>query len=68
MGWLVSEGSCSGCFHFMEARYQSLVKEILVSPEYRERWTYMMENPIRNGLVNQWEEWPWQGRVHNLMW
>ena len=36
--------------------------------EYREKWTYMMENPVRKGLVTQWEDWPWRGRVHDFSW
>ena len=36
--------------------------------EYREKWTYMMENPVRKGLVTQWEDWPWRGRVHEFSW
>ena len=36
--------------------------------EYREKWTYMMENPVRKELVSQWEDWRWRGRVHGLPW
>jgi len=36
--------------------------------EYREKWTYMMENPVRKGLVTQWEDWAWRGRVHDFSW
>ena len=31
--------------------------------EYREKWTYMMTNPMRKGLVTQWEDWPWRGEL-----
>ena len=36
--------------------------------EYREKWTYMMENPVRKELAKQWEEWPLRGRVHDFSW
>jgi putative transposase len=36
--------------------------------EYREKWIYIMENPVRKGLVTQWKDWPWRGRVHDFSW
>ncbi len=30
---------------------------------YAEKWSYVRENPVRAGLVAQWDEWPWQGFV-----
>jgi putative transposase len=36
--------------------------------EFREKLTYMMENPMRKGLVGDWEGWPWRGRVHDVTW
>ena len=36
--------------------------------EYREKWTYMMQNPVRKGLVSSPEEWRWKGRVHQIGW
>lgn len=32
--------------------------------EYTEKWNYLMQNPVRKGLVKQAEEWPWRGTVH----
>jgi len=36
--------------------------------EYHERWTYVRENPLRKGLVQHPDEWPYQGMVHELRW
>ena len=33
-----------------------------------EKWRYMMENPIRRGLVEKVEDWPFRGRVFELRW
>ena len=35
---------------------------------FRELLTYMMENPLRKGLVQRAEDWPWKGRVHEVRW
>jgi len=36
--------------------------------EYEEKLAYVRENPLRKGLVKTPEEWPLQGRVHDLRW
>ncbi len=33
---------------------------------YSQKWQYVRENPVRAGLVTKPEEWPYQGRVHEL--
>ena len=35
---------------------------------YSEKWRYMMENPVRRGLVEEADEWPFSGRVFELRW
>ncbi|MFT4588771.1 MAG: putative transposase [Candidatus Binatia bacterium] len=35
---------------------------------YSEKWRYMMENPVRRGLVKVADEWPFRGRVFELRW
>jgi REP element-mobilizing transposase RayT len=35
---------------------------------YTEKWAYVRENPVRAGLVNQPENWPWQGECNLLDW
>ena len=36
--------------------------------EYQEKWCYVQENPVRKGLVNKVEDWPFTGMVHVLQW
>jgi len=33
------------------------------SESYFEKWNYIRENPVRAGLVEHLEDWPWQGEV-----
>ncbi|MBE2202896.1 MAG: hypothetical protein IAE94_00950 [Chthoniobacterales bacterium] len=35
---------------------------------FSEKWEYVRENPVRAGLVNTAEDWPFQGEIHHLMW
>jgi len=35
---------------------------------YEEKWHYVRENPVRAGLVESPDEWPFQGRLHALHW
>ncbi|NDK15756.1 MAG: hypothetical protein GW911_27310 [Armatimonadetes bacterium] len=35
---------------------------------YEARWEYVRGNPVRHGLAERAEEWPFQGEVHVLPW
>jgi len=35
---------------------------------YHEKWLYVRENPVRAGLALKPEDWPYQGRVHEIHW
>ena len=35
---------------------------------YAVKWRYVQENPVRLGLVERIEDWPYSGRVHDLHW
>ena len=35
---------------------------------YAEKWEYVRQNPVRAGLVEQPEEYPYQGEIHELQW
>jgi REP element-mobilizing transposase RayT len=40
---------------------------ILRSDEsYSAKWEYVRENPVRAGLVNEWDEWPFVGEIFDL--
>jgi REP element-mobilizing transposase RayT len=30
---------------------------------YAQKWNYVLENPVRAGLVNSVEDWPYQGEI-----
>jgi len=30
---------------------------------YSQKWEYVRENPVRAGLVNRSEDWPYQGEI-----
>jgi REP-associated tyrosine transposase len=33
---------------------------------YTDKWLYMVENPVRSGLVKEWADWPYQGEIRPL--
>jgi putative transposase len=35
---------------------------------YSEKWLYVQENPVRKNLCTRMEDWPFKGRVFDLMW
>ena len=35
---------------------------------YSEKWEYVRANPVRAGLVEGPDEWPYQGEIHALSW
>jgi len=35
---------------------------------YSQKWQYVSENPVRAGLVERAEDWPYFGRVHEIRW
>jgi putative transposase len=35
---------------------------------YSQKWQYELENPVRAKLVAKSEDWPYQGRVHQIRW
>jgi len=35
---------------------------------YDEKWQYVLENPVRAGLVKHSEDWPYQGELNVLEW
>ena len=35
---------------------------------YEEKYEYVRSNPVRLGLVEKPEDWPYQGEIHELRW
>jgi putative transposase len=33
---------------------------------YCGKWSYVRENPVRAGLVKNWQEWPFVGEIFDL--
>jgi len=43
-------------------------RQLRSSESYHQKWLYVLENPVRAGLVAQWEDWPYQGELNVLSW
>ena len=41
---------------------------LLNGESYSEKWRYVKENPVRLGLAEKPEDWPYFGRVHEIHW
>jgi hypothetical protein len=37
------------------------------SESYSQKWDYVEQNPVRAGLVERFEDWPYRGIIHDLM-
>jgi putative transposase len=35
---------------------------------YNQKWEYVVQNPVRAGLVDQPDDWPYQGELSVLPW
>ncbi|HKI69779.1 MAG TPA: hypothetical protein VKA67_09330 [Verrucomicrobiae bacterium] len=35
---------------------------------YHQKWLYLWENPIKDGLVKRAKDWPFQGELNTLVW
>ena len=42
--------------------------EMLEGYSYDEKWQYVRNNPVRHGLVESAEKWPYQGELNRLEW
>lgn len=42
--------------------------QIRSQEHYHQKWEYVRQNPVRKGLVNRVEDWPWQGEMNILRW
>jgi len=34
---------------------------------YSQKWDYVKEKPVRAGLVETYDDWPWQSEIESLM-
>jgi len=42
--------------------------QIRTGIQYKEKWEYVRNNPVRRGLVVNADDWPYQGRMNVLEW
>lgn len=46
--------------HWQEGFFDHLLRS---GESYAEKWVYVMQNPVRAGLVGRAEDWPYQGEI-----
>jgi putative transposase len=49
--------------HFQKGFFDHLLRS---SESYSEKWHYVRENPVRAGLVQHWQDWPFSGEIFAL--
>ena len=49
--------------HWQEGFFDHVLRG---SESYSKKWEYVRQNPIRAGLVNQPDDWPWLGEIVSL--
>ena len=49
--------------HWQKTFFDHLLRS---AESYSEKWHYVRENPVRAGLVRQWEQWPFRGEIFAL--
>jgi putative transposase len=49
--------------HWQKGFFDHLIRH---SESYSEKWEYVRQNPVRAGLVNDPDEWLWQGEIATL--
>jgi putative transposase len=43
-------------------------RQLRTGDSYSSKWNYVRENPVRQGLVETSEDWPFQGALNELVW
>ena len=43
-------------------------RQLRSGDSYAQKWEYVRNNPVRHGLVEQSEDWPYQGELNMLPW
>ena len=43
-------------------------RQLRSGESYHQKWLYLWENPIKNGLIKTPEDWPFQGELNLLHW
>ena len=43
-------------------------RQLRIGASYSEKWEYVRRNPVRADLVENPDDWPWQGEMNSLPW
>ena len=43
-------------------------RQLRSGESYQEKWQYILQNPVRAGLVTKAQDWPFQGELNDLTW
>jgi putative transposase len=43
-------------------------RQLRTGDRYGDKWQYMLQNPVRRGLVSNPDKWKYQGEMHVLQW
>ena len=43
-------------------------RQLRSGESYSQKWEYVRNNPVRHGLVQAADDWPFQGRLNDLAW
>ena len=43
-------------------------RQLRSGESYADKWAYVRNNPVRAGLVEAWNDWPYQGEIHHFRW
>ena len=49
--------------HWQKGFFDHLIRN---SGSHSEKWEYVLQNPVRAGLVTNPDDWPWQGEIEVL--
>ena len=49
--------------HWQKGFFDHLIRH---SESYSAKWEYVLQNPVRAGLVTNPDDWPWQGEIRAL--
>ena len=66
--WICFWKSCLAKNGFGAGKFQDggFHHRLRAGESYAQKWQYVRENPVRHGLVETPEEWPYFGRVHDI--
>ncbi len=43
-------------------------RRLRTGDSYEKKWEYVRSNPVRHGVVKNWQDWKYQGEIHRLYW